>query len=107
MTPSMRTYAAGWGIILITPDRWPIPTLCDADILWGPAGIDGPGPLVHRTLQSLMRPLGTLVQPMPDGSWTIPPIPYAENIAHRLHIWQDWSERAWDAHDRTISSTSS
>jgi hypothetical protein len=95
ITPSMRTYAAQWGIVLITPDRWPIPTLCDPDILWGPAGIDGPGPAALRTLRSLMRPLGQLLRPQPDGSWTTPPIPAAEDLAHRLHLWQDWSERAW------------
>lgn len=42
VTSAMRTYAAQAGIMLITPDRWPILALCDPHLLWTPAGLRAP-----------------------------------------------------------------
>jgi hypothetical protein len=95
LTPAMRTYAAHWGIVLITPDRWPIPTLCEPYLLWNRAGLDGPSQLDVRVLRTLGRPLADVLHPMSDGSWRVPPMADDTDLAHRLRLWQRWSDRAW------------
>lgn len=95
VTEAMRTYAAHWGIVLITPDRWPIPALCDQDLLWGPGDLRGPAVVDQRTLASLIGPLGAVLVPQEDGSWRIPTMAAATDIAHRLKVWEHWSDVAW------------
>jgi hypothetical protein len=83
---AMRTYAAHWGIVLITPDRWPIPTLGDPHLLWSSAEVDPPSPSDQRALASLVRPLNTVLQPCIDGSWRTPPMAPANDIAARCRL---------------------
>jgi hypothetical protein len=104
VTQAMRTYAAHWGIVLITPDRWPIPTLYDPYLIWGPTGMDAPSPLDTRVLRTLMQPLGDVLTPMPDGSWRVPAMAEATDLAHRLQLWQTWSDRAWEWWDDAAPS---
>ncbi|WP_132112574.1 hypothetical protein [Actinocrispum wychmicini] len=95
ITEQMRAYAAQAGIILITPDHWPIPALCDPDLLWCPGELDSPSPLDVRTMLTLTRSLGDLLQPQLDGSWRMPPFPTPSDLAPRFAVWRHWSERAW------------
>lgn len=95
VTDSMRTYAAQWGIILITPDRWPVPALCDLELLWASQDLPYPHAVDVRALTSLIRPLDQVIQPRPDGSWRLHPIPTAPQLASRLDLWRFWSEQAW------------
>jgi hypothetical protein len=96
---AMRTYAAHWGIVLITPDRWPIPTLSDPLLLWSSTEVDPPSPSDQRTLASLVRPLSTVLQPCIDGSWRTPPMAPASDIAARCRLWESWSAQAWACWD--------
>lgn len=96
VTDSMRIYAAHSGIILVTPDRWPVPVLCHPDLLWAPGDLAGPYPVDRRMLMSLVRPLGNMLAPESDGSWRIPRFANANDIAARLSVWECWSERAWE-----------
>ena len=95
VTQAMRTYAAQWGIILVTPDRWPIPTLSDPHLMWSPGDLQPPCPIDRRTMANLTRPLGAVLAPQPGGSWRIPPIALPADTASRLRVWEHWSERAW------------
>lgn len=92
---AMRVYAAQWGIILVTPDRWPIPSLVDPDLLWSPDGVPGPAPVDQKCMTSLMTPLNGVFVPHPDGSWRLPPVPTATDVAGRLRVWKHWSDQAW------------
>ncbi|MGI8778086.1 MAG: hypothetical protein ACR2LJ_12080 [Acidimicrobiales bacterium] len=95
MTDAMRTYAAQSGIILITPGRWPVPTLCDADLLWSPGELEPPTAVDRRTLASLVRPMGAVLAPQGDGSWRIPPMAGPADVAARLRLSDAWSDTAW------------
>lgn len=96
VTDSMRVYAAHWGIVLVTPDRWPVPAVADPDLLWAPGDLSSPGAVDRRTLTSLVRPLSDVLAPMPDGSWRLAPMASSPDIAARLGVWEHWSERAWE-----------
>lgn len=96
VSDSMRTYAAQWGIILVTPDRWPIPTLCDPDLLWSLGDLRYPRPPDCRVLQSLVRPISDVFAVQTDGSWRTQAIPSATEIQSRVDLWQLWSDRAWE-----------
>ena len=95
VTPAMRVYAAQWGIILITPDRWPIPTLTDPDLLWAPGDLPEPAARDVRALATITRPLNDILAPMAHGGWQAPPMPTAADLATRFRLWQTWSDRAW------------
>lgn len=95
VSESMRIYAAHWGIVLVTPDRWPVPTLADPDLLWPPVDVDGPSPVDQRSLASLVRPLDHVLRPQADGSWRVPAMANAPDIAARLGVWEHWSAEAW------------
>jgi hypothetical protein len=89
VSPALRRYAAQWGICLVTTDRWPAPLLASATTSW-PDG--APDRLVRRYLAWLSRPLGEVVVPQPDGSWSIPkPAPEA-TIDHFLALHDQWSD---------------
>lgn len=94
VTESMRIFAAQWGIVLINPDAWPIPALCDQDLLWS-ADVPGPSPTDCRVLTSLIRPMEHVLARQRDGSWRTPPFARPADIAARLRVWKYWSERAW------------
>jgi hypothetical protein len=104
VTDAMRTYAAQSGIILITPSRWPVPTLCDPDLLWSPGELDAPAAADCRTLASLVRPMGAVLAPQPDGSWRVPPMARAADVAARLRLWDAWSDTAWTWWDDASSA---
>ena len=95
VTEAMRTYAAHWGIVLVTPDRWPVPALCDEDLLWSPAELDPPPAIDRRTMVSLVRPLDAMLAAQADGSWRVPPMAPAADLGHRLRVWKHWSDSAW------------
>ncbi|MDZ5661400.1 hypothetical protein SFC79_06440 [Nocardioides sp. S-58] len=95
VTPAMRVYAAQWGIILITPDRWPIPTLIDPDLLWAPGDLPAPAARDVRALATITRPLNDILAPHANGGWQVPAIPTAADLATRFQLWQTWSDRAW------------
>jgi hypothetical protein len=95
VTAAMRVYAAHWGIILITPDRWPIPSLIDPDLLWAPGDLTPPTTRDALALASLARPLHHTLQPQPDGSWRTPAMPPAADLASRFRLWETWSDLAW------------
>lgn len=94
VTESMRVFAAQWGIVMIVPDVWPIPALCDPDLLWS-TEVPGPGPADCRVLASLIRPMEHVLAHQPDGSWWMPPFARTADIAARLRVWEYWSQRAW------------
>ncbi len=96
VTPAMCTYAAHAGIVLITPDRWPVPALCDPHLLWGPAGLAPPSAADVRSMLSLVLPLERVLQPQSDRSWRVPPAVPTGDIAYRLAVWRRHSERAWE-----------
>jgi hypothetical protein len=95
VTEAMRAYAAQWGIIRIVPDRWPIPTLCDPELLSSPGRLDPPSQLDRRALTSLARPLNTVLELQQDRSWRIPAVPTPADLDGRLQLWEQWSDRAW------------
>ena len=95
VTEAMRTYAAHCGIVLVTPDRWPVPTVCDEDLLWSPGDLDPPSGVDRRTMSSVVLPLNAVLAPQADGSWRIPPVAPAADVASRLRLWKHWSDRAW------------
>lgn len=95
VTEAMRVFAAQWGIVLITPDRWPVPALCHPDLLWSPGDLDPPSAADLRTMVSLIRPLNAVLAPQADGSWRVPPMASAGDVAPRFRVWENWSERAW------------
>lgn len=95
VTESMRIYAAHWGIVLITPDRWPVPALADPDLLWPPIDQRGPSPVDRRSLASLFRSLDHVLRAQPDGSWRVPPMANAPDVTARLGVWEHWSAEAW------------
>lgn len=101
VTDFMRIYAAHWGMVLITPTRWPIPALCDEALLWSAGDLEGPGSGDRRTLRSLVRPLTKVLAPQPDGSWRIPPMAAGSDIMARLRVWDYWSDRAWEWWDES------
>lgn len=94
-TPALCTYAAHHGIVLITPDRWPIPTLCDPHLLWEPGGLEPPPTADQRALASLARPLQNVLRPSPMGGWYVPPASPATDLSARNRLWTTWSDRAW------------
>jgi hypothetical protein len=95
VTNAMRVYAAQWGIVLVTPDRWPVPALCDGELLWSDGELTVPSSVDRRTLSSLVKPFGKVLIPQPDRSWRIPPVPVAADVVHRLEVWEHHSDRAW------------
>ncbi|MFN2503678.1 MAG: hypothetical protein ABR540_05505 [Acidimicrobiales bacterium] len=95
LTEAMRVYAAHWGIVLVTPDRWPVPALCDEDLLWSPGELNPPPCVDRRTMASLVRPLSAVLAPQADGSWRVPPMAPAADVVQRLRLWRHWSDRAW------------
>lgn len=95
VTPAMRVYAAQAGIMLITPDRWPVLALCDPALLWQPAGLEPPSHADRRSMVSLVRPLQAVLRPQTDGSWRVPAASSAHDLAQRLAVWERHSERAW------------
>lgn len=95
VTDAMRVYAAQWGIILVTPDAWPIPTLCDHTLVWGAGEMLGPGRPDLRCMSTLVRPLNRVLEPQADGGWRVTPMPQAHEMLVRLEVWRHWSERAW------------
>lgn len=95
VTPAMRVYAAQWGIILITPDVWPIPALLDPELVWGPGDLTPPTPGNRAALATLIRPVQHIMQQQIDGSWRIPSIPAHADLASRFQLWQTLSDRAW------------
>jgi hypothetical protein len=96
VTESMRAYAAQWGIILITPRTWPIPTLCDENLLWSLGDIAAPGRLDQLTLRSLIRPLHEVLLSQADGSFRIPLTINSYAMLMRLGVWDRWSDDAWN-----------
>lgn len=95
VTEAMRIYAAQHGIVVVTPDRWPIPTVLDTRLVWRPGDLEPVSAIDHKTMTSLIRPLGTVLAQQPDGSWRIPPVPAAPDLRHRLDVWAHHSDRAW------------
>lgn len=95
VTDSMRVYAAHWGIILVTPDRWPIPALTDPSLLWSDWDRQGPTSIDRRTLATLIQPMDRILAPQQDGTWKLPGMATAADIAARISVWEHWSERAW------------
>lgn len=95
VTPAMRVYAAQWGIILITPDMWPIPALIDSELVWGPGELAPPSPSDRAALASLIMPIQHTFQPQTDGSWRTPSMPGQADLAGRFQLWQTLSDRAW------------
>jgi hypothetical protein len=101
VTDAMKVYAAQWGIVLVTPDDWPIPALCDRELLWAAGDLSGPGHVDQRTLGTLVRPLNSVLLPQPGRGWRIPPLPHAADILARLAVSRHWSGRAWEWWDET------
>lgn len=101
VSDSMRVYAAQSGIVLVTPDRWPIHALCNRDLLWAAGDLRGVGPVDRRTLMSLVRPLNDVLAPQVDGSWRIAPVANSADIFARLRVWEHWSELAWEWWDES------
>lgn len=95
LSAKLQAYAACWGIILITPGLWPIPTLCDPHLLWDPAGLPPPSGAELTALASMVRPLGATLKPQPDGTWRVPAMPTAAQIAGSCALWQRYSDQAW------------
>lgn len=96
VSDSMRAYAAHAGIVLITPERWPVPVLVDPDLLWSPGDLELPWSVDRRTLMSLIRPMDRVLAAQPDGSWRVPPLASERDVAARIGVWGHWSECAWD-----------
>lgn len=96
VSEAMTVFAAQWGIVLVTPDTWPIPALCDPDLLWSPGDLIGPTPAELRTLSSLAKPLNSIIARQHDGSWRMPPVLSGDDLIPRIRLWQAWSDRAWD-----------
>lgn len=94
-TEKLQRYAACWGIVLITPQYWPVPALCDPSLLWGPGDLTAPTGAELQALAALVRPMGSLLKPQPDGSWTVPALPMTAQITGSLELWRKWSDRAW------------
>jgi hypothetical protein len=86
---------------LVTPDSWPIPALCDPELLWAAVDLSGPGVVDRRILASLARPLNQLLCPQSDGAWRVPPVPHAADTLARLTVWRHWSGRAWEWWDES------
>ena len=99
VTDAMRVYAARAGIVLITPEAWPVPALADPDLLWCFADVEAPSRVDRRTLLSLVRPLDAVLSPQRDGSWRVPPLACSTDIEARLRLWRHWSEQAWGCWD--------
>jgi hypothetical protein len=95
VSEAMRAYAAHWGIVLITPDRWPVPALSDPDLLWGAGDLDAPGLVDRIALASLVRPVGSIIKPEPDGTWRVAAMARDADLANRMAVWRYWSSRAW------------
>lgn len=91
----LLNYAGCWGIGLITPYLWPIPALCDPYLLWGYADLPGPTGAELRAMTTLIRPMGSLMKPQPDGSWQMPRLPSSSEVTGSVAVWQQWSDRAW------------
>ena len=91
----MRAYAAHAGIILITPSTWPIPTLLEPDLRWGPGDLAGPSSLDRYALSTLVRPINDVWRPLPDGGWRVPPLRTATDLGSRLAVMHHWSDAAW------------
>lgn len=88
VSPALRRYAAQWGICLITPDFWPAPLLAAESTVWSGAE---PDRLARRYLGWMTRPLGTVLVPQTDGSWSVPrPLPDA-TLDHFIHLHDSWS----------------
>lgn len=104
VTEAMRAYAAQAGIILVTPDRWPVPVLCDLDPIWRSTGLDAPGPLERRTLMSLFRPMDSMLAQNPDGGFCVPPPVSPADMSSRLRLWERTSNRAWQWWDDVAPS---
>jgi hypothetical protein len=96
VSEEMRAYAAQWGIIMITPDRWPVPVLCDRSLAWRAGGLAPVSAVDYRSLASLVRPMAAVLKPLCDGSWLIPAMPSACDLSYRLRVWAHHSERAWE-----------
>ena len=104
VTAAMRTYGANAGIVLITPDRWPVPVLCHPGLVWTAAGLEPPSAVDVRSMLTLVRPLNEVLSGQHDGSWRVPPSVPAGDVAHRLDIWLRHSERAWEWWDDASSA---
>ncbi len=95
VTKSMRTYAAQWGIVLITPDRWPVPTLCDPDLVWSAGDLESPPEVDAGAMATLVRPMGQILRPLADGGWRLSAMASDADLVSRIALWHHWSERAW------------
>ncbi len=105
VTDAMRVYAAQWGIVLVTPDRWPIPVLCHDRLVWSVGDSDTPSVTSRRALASLVQPMNRILVPGPRGGWTIPALTSAGNLKSRLALWSSLSEAAWESwNDRRPAS---
>lgn len=95
VTPKLQSYAACWGIILVSPALWPIPALCDPHLLWDAGGLTAPTGAELSALSCLVRPLGATLRPQSDGSWRVPAMPTAAQVTGSCAIWQKYSDQAW------------
>src|SRR5207253_5834 len=69
-SPSLRIYAARYGIALVERGCWPAPVLADPLLRW-PQGT-APSDDDLRRLRYLYRPLQRVYRPTPDGGLSIP-----------------------------------
>lgn len=101
VSPSLRRYAAQWGICLITTNLWPSPLLASETTSW-PDG--GPGRQARRYLSWLTRPLGSIFVPQADGSWSIPKPADDATLDHFLALQDQWSDKLWERFDNRPGS---
>lgn len=96
VSPTLRRYAALWGICLVTTDVWPALLLAADTTSWPQ---EAPDRLARRYLAWLARPLDKVCVPQPDGSWSIPKPPTEATIDHFLALQERWSDTLWRRFD--------
>jgi hypothetical protein len=95
----VRSYAALHGILLIDPDRWPVPVLVNDTDLWRRVGLTPPTDLERRSLAQLVHPMQHILRRRPDGSYEIPRPPSRLQLDAMLSLHDHWSDRLWEAVD--------
>lgn len=97
----VRRYAAIHGIMLIDPDRWPVPVILAGSCIWHRVGLAGPSARECRSLSSLVRPIQDVLSRRSDGSFLIPAPPSRIQLDSRLDLHDHWSDRLWEAIDES------